>query len=96
MTAECRCSKGLRHKIDPFPYRTIRYGGFTKIFWGFRKKKENTMKVDKMFDVVQPKETDKIGDDGKFSNTMARTSGIAFEKDGKSRGIKLEALLVHR
>ena len=49
------------------------------------------MNVDKMFDVVQPKETDKIGDDGK-PVTRWQNMGIAFYKDGKITGIKLEAL----
>ena len=49
------------------------------------------MNVDKMFDVVQPKETDKIGDDGK-PVTRWQNLGIAFYKDGKITGIKLEAL----
>ena len=50
------------------------------------------MNVDKMFDVVQPKETDKIGDDGK-PVTRWQNLGIAFEKEGKITGIKLcEAL----
>ena len=49
------------------------------------------MKVDKLFDVVQPKETDKLDDSGK-PVTRWQNLGIAFYKEGKITGIKLEAL----
>ena len=39
------------------------------------------MKVDKLFDVVQPKETDKLDDEGK-PITRWQNLGIAFYKDG--------------
>ena len=51
------------------------------------------MKVDKLFDVVQPKETDKLDDSGK-PVTRWQNLGIAFYKEGKITGIKLEALPV--
>ena len=49
------------------------------------------MKVDKLFDVVQPKETDKLDDSGN-PITRWQNLGIAFYKEGKITGIKLEAL----
>ena len=49
------------------------------------------MKVDKLYDLVQPKETDKVGEDGK-PITRWQNLGIAFYKDGEITGIKMEAL----
>lgn len=49
------------------------------------------MNVDKLFDVVQPKETGKQDDSGK-PITRWQNLGIAFYKEGKITGIKLEAL----
>ena len=40
------------------------------------------MKVDKLFDVVQPKETDKLDESGK-PVTRWQNLGIAFYKEGK-------------
>ena len=51
------------------------------------------MKVDKLYDLVQPKETDKVGEDGK-PITHWQNLGIAFYKDGEITGIKMEALPV--
>lgn len=49
------------------------------------------MKVDKLFDVVQPKETGKTDENGN-PVTRWQNLGIAFYKEGKITGIKLEAL----
>ena len=44
----------------------------------------------KIYDVVQPKETGKTDENGR-AKTRWINLGIAFEKDGKITGIKLEA-----
>ena len=51
------------------------------------------MKVDKLFDVVQPKETDKLDDEWQACYQMAEP-GHCFLQGGKITGIKLEALPV--
>ena len=46
----------------------------------------------KIFDVVQPKETDKLDEQTGKPITRWQNLGIAFEKEGRITGIKLEAL----
>lgn len=69
------------------PALHVVYGVFHKNILGFSIKKEVVMKI---YDVVQPKETGKTDENGR-AKTRWINLGIAFEKDGKITGIKLEA-----
>ena len=74
------------------PGPSVSYGVLHKNILEFSsKRKEKEVKM-KIFDVVQPKETDKVDDNTGKPVTRWQNLGIAFEKEGKITGIRLECL----
>ena len=87
-----RLSNDYSRKCDlggpPIAYRM---GVSQNILEFSSKQTEKEVKM-KIFDVVQPKETDKLDEQTGKPITRWQNLGIAFEKEGRITGIKLEAL----
>tara|TARA_B100000242_G_scaffold287896_1_gene255404 strand:- start:885 stop:1304 length:420 start_codon:yes stop_codon:yes gene_type:complete len=71
---------------------SLSYGGFHKNILEFSSKQTEKEVKMKIFDVVQPKETDKLDEQTGKPITRSQNLAIAFEKEGRITGIKLEAL----
>ena len=70
------------------PGPSVSYGVLHKNILEFSsKRKEKEVKM-KIFDVVQPKETDKVDDNTGKPVTRRQNLGIAFEKEGQITGIR--------